>query len=409
MFLKKKRRKKFRMQYDVKKGLTKNRIALTVLRHLFGRLLLKYRSITTEYYKPKNTPYIIVSNHCDIFDSGIEMIALKQYVRFVASDHLLQIPIVGKALTSLGGVIVKHRERPSSELTGEIIANIKAGIPVGLHAEGGTTFNGETGFISEHTGQLVKDSGAALITYRFTGGYLKAPRWSKNPRKGPIFGKFVNEYSAEELSELTAEEITEIIRRDTYVNAFEEQKKSHHEYKGKDLAEYVERVLFVCPHCKKTGALHSKGDRLTCECGYEVAFGTDGFFHKVNKDLIFDNILDWDKWQREFWKEKLLGEKDGGLIFKESPQLLYTVDSGIRTLVSENAELSLFGDRFEITCPETQKIVIPFADAEKVQTAMKDYLAIISAEGYYDIGSAYPRSSAKYVAAWRYLTGREYI
>ena len=56
------------------------------------------------------------------------------------------------------------------------------------------TANGQTGFISEHTGKLVKESGAALVTYKFVGGYLRKPRWATTPRKGPIMGHFVNEY-----------------------------------------------------------------------------------------------------------------------------------------------------------------------------------------------------------------------
>ena len=105
------------MQYDVKKGLTRNKVSINIARVLFGKPLLKVWNIKTEYYKPKHDTFIIVANHCDIFDPGVEMIALKRYIRFVASDHLLHIKVFGKAMTYLGGVIVKHRGRPSSELS----------------------------------------------------------------------------------------------------------------------------------------------------------------------------------------------------------------------------------------------------------------------------------------------------
>ena len=397
------------MQYDVKKGLTRNKVSINIARVLFGKLLLKVWNIKTEYYKPKHDTFIIVANHCDIFDPGVEMIALKRYIRFVASDHLLHIKVFGKAMTYLGGVIVKYRGRPSSELTGEIIENVKNGISVSIYAEGGTTFNGETGFISEHTGELVKNSGVALITFRYTGGYLKAPRWAQLPRKGQIFGKVVNEYSPEELEKLSVEEITEIIRRDTYVNAFEEQRKDMHEYKGEKLAQYVERALYICPECKKAGTMHSEDDRFFCTCGYEVTYGTDGFFHRENENPVFDNVLDWDKWQREVWKNRLLSAAPGELIFSEDGQIVYSVDKGERTLISENAEIRLYNDRFEIEAEGHDTIKIPMETISKVQTAMKDFLVIVNDEGYYDINSAVPRSATKYVAAWRYLTGKEYV
>ena len=59
--------------------------------------------------------------------------------------------------------------------------------------------------------------------------------------------------------------------------------------------------VYVCPHCKQIGTLHSKGNFLTCDCGYKVEFGQDGFFHECEKALVFDNVLDWDKWQKEQW------------------------------------------------------------------------------------------------------------
>lgn len=396
------------MGFDVKKGLTRHKIAVNALRVGIGKLYMKGCCTTTEYYKPKHDTFIIVSNHCDVFDPGVEMICLKRYIRYVASDHLLHVPIFGKAMRFFGGVIVKHRDRSSDLLNEEIIENIKAGIPVGIHAEGATTLNGETGFISEHTGQLVKDSGAALITFRFTGGYIRAPRWARYNRKGAVVGKVVAEYSPEELSELSAEEITEIIRRDTYVNAFDEQKKEPKKYKGKRLAEYVERVLYVCPHCKKAGGLHSKDATLTCSCGYEVTYGTDGLFHEKNMPLVFDNILDWDKWQREIWKDKILSAPDGEMIFEDKNLSAYTRINGEKTLICNNASLRLYKDCFKIVKENGEEITINMTDITRLQTPSKNCLVIIDNEKYYDIYAKIPTSVTKYNAAWRYIVGKEY-
>ena len=97
------------------------------------------------------------------------------------------------------------------------------------------------------------------------------------------------------------------------------------------------------------------------------------------------------------------------LIFSEDGQIVYSVDKGERTLISENAEIRLYNDRFEIEAEGHDTIKIPMETISKVQTAMKDFLVIVNDEGYYDINSAVPRSATKYVAAWRYLTGKEYV
>ena len=390
------------------KELKRNENAVKFARKTFGNMLLKIWNTTVDYHEPQNNTFILLSNHCHVVDPCILTIALKKYIRFVASDHLIKLPILGKAITHLGGVIVKYRNNPSNILVDEIIDNTKKGVSVGIYAEGGTTFNGETGFISKHTAELVKNSGVGLITYRFKGGYLRAPRWSSNRRNGQIHAEFVGEYSPDELKKLTVDEIYEIICRDTYVNAYEEQKKTKNLYEGKNLAQFVERVLYICPHCGKIGTLHSKGDLLSCSCGYELTMGSDGFFHKKNKELIFDNVLSWDKWQREVWKSKLLNAKPNEVIYEEYNQCLNTMDNGNKKRISENATIKLFSDRFELIC-ENNIFKVPFNEITKVQTAMKDCLVIVSDSAYFDIDSKVPRSATKYVAAWRYLTKREYI
>ena len=397
------------MQYDVTATLKRNERAVGIVKKYLGWLAKSIRNTKPELYTPKNDAFIIVGNHCDIFDPAFEIISLDRYIRFVASDHLIHLPVFGKLMLFVGGVIVKYRDRPSDELIEEIKANINAGIPVGIHAEGGTTFNGETGYVSENTGKLVKESGAALITYRFTGGYLKAPRWSNKPRSGKIYASVVAEYSPEELSRLTAEEITDIIRRDIYVNAFEEQRKNPQSFKGKSLAESLERVLYVCPHCKQVGTLQSHGDELSCQCGYKLTYGEDGFFHPLSGEMVFDNVLDWDKWQREQWKGILLSAKAGEELCRDSGQTVYSVNRGKRTLLAENADLVLYPDSIKAIKDGREIFSVEHSSAKKVQTAMKDFLIVVGDSGYYDINSQKPRSATKYEAAWRYLTGREYV
>lgn len=386
-----------------------NSAVLNTARVLLGPLILKITNAKMEKYTPKHRAFILIANHSDPLDPGFEMVALRRYVRFVAGDQLVRGSKAARfALVTLGGSIVKHREKPSSVLTDEILKNLKAGIPVGIHAEGGTSVNGETGYISTHTGQLVKDAGVALITFRFVGGYLRTPRWSSVSRKGPLFGSVVHEYSPEELSTMTVAEITDIIRRDTFVNVYEEQRKELHEYKGSNLAQYVERVLYMCPKCRKVGELHSEGDDLKCGgCGYTVRFGADAFFHDTGTGLVFDNVCDWDKWQREEWKDYVTAVPKGGLVFSEKGQKVYSVNGSERTLLSDNAVLRLYTDKFVVET-ENGQTDLPFEKLKTVQIASREALIVVSDDVYFDIRCHVPRAPAKYVAAWRYLTGKDY-
>lgn len=378
-----------------------------VLLKLVSKPLMRKLNAEAEPYTPKHDTFIIIANHSDLMDPGYQMVSLNRYVRFVAADFLLRINFITKFLLgTLEGVIVKRRDKSSEVLVEEILENLRAGIPVGLHAEGKITTNGETGFISEHTGQLVKDSGVALITYRITGGYLRKPRWADTQRTGYAHGMVVNEYSPEELSKYSVKEITDIIRRDVYVNAYDEQRKHPYTYKGEKLAQYAERLLYICPKCGGVGTMRSDDDKFICECGYALTYGEDAFWHSEKDSVIFDNVLDWDKWQRGEWKKKLLSTD--GIIYSEKRQIVSKVVNNESRTVFEDAVMNVYKDRFELVSGE-DKLTFPFDTLKRVQNAAVQDLVIIDKDSnYYLINCAIPHSSDKYVAAWYYLTGREY-
>ncbi len=378
------------------------------VRRTFGWMILKYCHAKIEPYKPKHNAFIIVGNHADGMDPGYELMALKRYMRIVVSDHLTNNCFSKILLQKFAGVIIKHREKPTSHLTKQIIDTVKSGIPVSIYPEGAMTPNGETGFFSPRTGQLIKDSGGALITFKITGGYLHAPKWARRIRKGPVHGRVVREYSPSEIAAMTAEEVNEVIIRDIYQNDYDFQKKTRNEYKGKKLAECVERILYLCPECKRVGTLHSSGNFLKCDCGYTVELQFDGFFHNIGTGLHFETILDWDKWQKDSWKQIVLSHRDGELIFSENHQIISMFVKHHKKLINKDAELKLFTDRFEIAYDGETKITVPMKQIKLVLNVSIEALIIVTDDHYLYIQSQYPRAAAKYVAAWRYLTNKDY-
>lgn len=382
--------------------------AVNSFRRLFGWIILKYCHAKIETYKPKHKSFIIIANHADGMDVGYQLIALRRYIRFVISDHLARSKFTDIVLEGIAGVIVKHREEPSTVLTDRIKASIKAGIPVSIFAEGAMTPNGETGFFSPRTGQLIKESGAALITFRLTGGYMHAPKWAKHLRKCPVHGKVVAEYSPQQLAEMTVDEVNALISKDIYHNEYEYQAKKKNEYKGKNLAEFVERILYMCPECKEIGHLHSHKDFLKCDnCGYEVELKYDGLFHKQDGAIHFSTILDWDKWQKNEWQKRLNEVTDNTLIFEEHHQIVSTIVKHRKKPISGDATIQLYKDRFEIILGDESKIILPHKDIKLVLNVSIEALIIINDDFYLYIQSQRPRAAAKYVTAWRTLTGKK--
>ena len=188
------------------------------------------------------------------------------------------------------------------------------------------------------------------------------------------------------------------------------QREKKDVYTGENMAEYLERILYVCPKCKEIGHLHSKGDFFKCHaCGYKVEYGTDAFFHSEDNEVVFDNVLDWDKWQRKEWKEKVLAAKDGELIFEDTDQIIQTIKDDQKIPVSEHATLQLYKDKF-VVITEDEIIEMPIASLNRVWIAAKDSLIIVNDEHYFDVGChEVKRAAIKYVAAWMYLRGKDFI
>lgn len=385
----------------------RNRILVPAALRIFGIPLVKLKGAECRRYHPKHKTFLLIANHNETLDPAYEMVSLMRYVRYVSSDHVVRAGFKGWFFNYFGTPIIKYRSRPGRELTEAILSTLRAGVSVGIHAEGGMSYNGESRYISPNTAKLIKDAGCAVITYRSTGGYLRSPRWKRHHRKGPLLGEVVREYGREEIQNMSQEEVYEAICRDLHVNAYEQQRRVPKEYTGDALAECCEIVLYRCPVCKQIGTMHSKGDILSCECGYSVRMRTDGFFHSCGPEVVFDNIRDWEHWQRKSVREYLESFKDRSEVpvFGDEEQILVKVEGEKEIPISKKAVMELYYDRMEI-CWENGKWIAPLSAIKKMDYVKWQSLLVVTETDYFDVSSRIPRSATKYMDAWRYLTGR---
>ena len=391
---------------ETRKGYRRGQMWFFLGRNIIGipfKILYNFRG---KRYNIREQPFLLVANHTDNMDPAYEIVSINKYVRFVVSDHLTRKASLRILLKVLAAPIIYHREKGSDALYEEIVRNLHAGINVGVFIEGSKSNNGETGYISKRNAEMIKDGNCGLITYRNIGGYMKCPRWADNKRKGRSFGHIVNIYSREELQKMSVDEIYDRLLQDMYFNAYDEQRKNPRKYIAENPAESAEIMLYVCPKCKAIGSLKSKGDKISCSCGFCANIDDYGFWH--SDDMEFDDIVRWDKFQKSVLKE-LTDCKKGtdALIFSDEKQIVYTLDEkGNRVLQGENAVLRQFADRIELSYKE-ENVKLPIDKINSIKIAAKMNLLIVLDNVYYEIHSEIPRSAIKYVVATRYLLGKE--
>lgn len=393
------------MKNKLTKGVCRAKILVFTLRTIVKHPAVKILRFSDKEIKIKEQPYLVFANHTYALDPIFIIKTMKRYVRFVMSDHVIRSGFVGKIYNFLDAPIIFEREKGTDPLFNDIVQNIKAGVNVAMYPEGCLTSTGETGFISKRNATLVKECDCTFVTYRAKGGYLKKPRWAKNSRKGPLAGEVVNIYTKEQIRSMTEDEIYKHILEDLHLNAYDEQRKKPAEYICEDPAEFAEVILYGCPACKKIGKLRTKKDKIFCTCGFEATVDNYGFWH--SDKLEFDNIVEWDSFQKKLLKDLTdKAQNTSGIIFSDNEQQIFSIENSEMITVSENGTINLCGDRVELIT-ENETIAIPLEAINSVKTSARMNLLLVTNKGYYEVRSTYPRSATKYIVAIRYLQGKE--
>jgi 1-acyl-sn-glycerol-3-phosphate acyltransferase len=326
------------------KGKARHHFVYKVLRKLL-KPLVKSKLRLEAREETIGRQFLLLSNHNTNWDPLIAAASIRDHMYFVASEHIFSWGFSSRIIEYLASPIPIFKGAQASGTVLEILERMKAGHSIAIFAEGDRSFSGRTERIEPVIGKLARNSNVALVTYRIEGGYFTSPRWSDTYRKGRMKAGIVKVYEPETLKAMTASEVNEAIKNDLYEDAYERQRCDKVEYKGKRLAEHLERLLFLCPKCKITGDLVSREDTIKCSCGLMASIDSSGSLH--GKDLPFDTVTDWDMWQREETR-KLSEEKVTGRIFSDGPVDLYTIGPAHERLHHSSGEISMTQENLKI-------------------------------------------------------------
>lgn len=246
----------------------------------------------------RKEPYVMLANHSFMFDVVHVPLRFKHTPFIIATQTLFTKQPSKFLVTQVAHVIPKSKGKSDISTIKSIFNAIKKGYPVLIFPEGDTTFYGETGYVEESTMKLIKKLNLDVIVCNVKGGYLSKPRWALGKRKRRQIELNYNlEITKERLQTLTSEEIGVIINKAMYHNDYEYQKQVMIPHPGKQLAEGLENVVYVCPHCEGINTIQTTGNHISCsKCHQEGLVDEYGFI----RGFIFDNLIDWNNYQRKY-------------------------------------------------------------------------------------------------------------
>ena len=275
---------------------------------IIGPWMSRKFNFTHDGFEPAEIegPVLVAINHACAYDPILLGVAFRNKpLTFIASEHILRMKTWGPVLDRHFSLIPHQKGAKSSRTALVAMKRIKRGESIFLAAEGEQTWDGRSMPVMPYTGKLVKGSGATLVTYMLEGGYLSAPRWSMETRKGKVYGHMVNVYSPDTLKEMSDEEVEAAIAKDLWFDTWEWQKTQPGgpvRFRCRNgFAEGLERDVFTCPVCGAFGTLKSSGDHISCSCGFKIRMSDTGFFEPAEP---VETIVDWEKLDREALKDR---------------------------------------------------------------------------------------------------------
>ena len=343
-----------------KKVLKKHNFVFKIVKalsFLFTRINLGFRS-KDKYKIKKGERVMVLSNHQTDFDPFCIVPSFNKPLYAVATDHIFSGKY-GKVLHDTLGAIPKKKGITDLRCVMEMMSVMKEGGSILLFPEGNRTYAEFQFYIGLNLVQMIKKFQCTVVLYNLHGGTGIRPRFSHKKTKGYFTGNIKRIMYPEEYNKLSDEEFLNIVKDNLKV--FDSE--NGHEYKSKIRAEYLERMLFVCPKCGKFNTLYSKGEHLFCnECGLTVKYNSHLHLESDDPSFKFERLLDWwnydKKWIRDYKVE------EDKVIFEDNEMELITVNPFEDKKLLKEGKLSLtdkyliFEDiKFELSKLEIASVV----------------------------------------------------
>ena len=259
---------------------------------------------STDTLKP---PYILLCNHNAFYDFMVATVATfpHQAYYIVAVDGF-----IGREWLMRGvGCIGKRKFTNDISIIRHMRKVIDRGKIVAFYPEARYSLCGTNAVLPESLGKMVKMYKVPVATLITHGHHIDAPFWKGvNPKSR--FLKTTAEMkqilSAEEVANLSVEELNLRINEAFHYDDFEWQRTNKVKIRSKKRAEGLERVLYKCPVCGTEYRMTSKGTVLSCgHCCHEWEMDEYGELISKEGDGKFSHIPSWYEWERACVREEI--------------------------------------------------------------------------------------------------------
>ena len=99
----------YKKRKQIRKGYRRSQFIIFAARNIIGPPFKKICDIECDKVRIKEEPFILMANHGHNLDAAAELAGIRNFMRFVMSDHLTRKPIMRVMLNFLATPIIYHR------------------------------------------------------------------------------------------------------------------------------------------------------------------------------------------------------------------------------------------------------------------------------------------------------------
>lgn len=254
------------------------------------------RKFNAENLKP---PYIILANHASMVDFEI-MFKLTHPAKLNNVASIEAFHDYPEWLMRRLGCIGKRKFTKDLHL----IKNIKYALEklksvFCIYPEARYSLDGCTSYLPDSLGKMLKLFKVPVVVVTMFGNYVTCPQWNKKNKHTHVEADFKCIVDAEEIKQLSVEEINARIKENFVYDDFAWQKANKIKIDDANRAKGLHSILYQCPHCGVEHEMYSEGTELWCKaCGKRWTMTEYGELQAQEGETEFSHIPDWFKWER---------------------------------------------------------------------------------------------------------------
>ena len=309
---------------------------------------LCYNAKVEKFREWEDRPYCILLNHVTPFDQFFVGMSVKGNIYYLATEDIFSKGWVSDLIRWLIAPIPIKKQASDVRAVMTCIRVAREGGSICIAPEGNRTYSGRTEYMSPAIIPLARKMGMPILLYRLEGGYGVMPRWGDVVRRGKMRCYVSRVIMPEEYKDMTDDELYEAVKEGLHVN----EACVDGTYRHKKRAEYLERLLYVCPFCGLS-SFESHKDTVTClSCGRKATYTVT---KELEGDFPYRFVADWYDAQEAFINQLDVTEKAEPL-YVEKARLSEVIAYERKVILDKEAVVELYG----------HSIVLKYGGEEKI-------------------------------------------